>query len=449
MRLWKSRKRVSSETDIEQLSAEIDRPWTDAVNTSAVKAMPVLRRLGEMGQRPQGMDTLLELARECPDEVPVGLSFISHAEITCGESFASINSVAISPDGTTLATGSSITPPRLWRIPGGEPIAELHDMGAEHLAFSPDGRFLVGISKPEPGPEDGVMVWEMPSGRRLHYLDFHRVSDLALDNTLVVGASSKGDVKVWELVSGELLTTRHVSKLGATRPVISPDGGLLVVTAGGPLHDRPSTTEVWRLPTGEPVTTISSPQVTALTVTEDGLIVGACAGSLRLWHAETGEPAGTLDGNQKSVWEISAGRDVLVAGGFDRTVRIWDRHTKEPLTVREQDERVVHVATTNTMAVTGNLLGIVTWYELPTAASATTQARYNHSVDSLAVTPETTVSGHADGKAVIWQSTLRRAATADEPRFADLTALRTRAPRATGAERAWIDLVLALANHRA
>jgi WD40 repeat protein len=283
----------------------------------------------------------------------------------------------------------------------------------------------------------------------LHYVDFDRVHGLALDNTRVVGASRNGEVKVWELVSGELLTTLHVSKLGAAHPVISPDGGLLVVTAGGPLHDGPSTTQVWRLPTGEPVTTITSPQVSALTFTGDGLIACACGGSLRLWHAETGEPAGTLDGDQEFVWEVSARGNLLVAGGFDRTLRIWDVHTNETLAVRKQDERVVHVATTDTMAVTGNLQGFVTWYELPATASATVQARYNRGVESLAVTPETTVSGHEDGKAVIWRSALRRAATADEPRRSDLYALETRAPRATGAERAWIDLVLALAKRQA
>lgn len=442
---------MPSDTDVPRLFAEgkVDQLWTYAVGTSPVKAMPVLRRLADGGRAPRGADELLDLARDCPDEVPVGLSFAKHAEIECGESFASVESVAISPDGTTLATGSVITPPRLWRLPDGEPISQLHDLGGNDLAFSPDGRVLVGTTKPERGLRDGVMVWEMPSGRRLHYLDFTGVHDLALDDTRVVGASSNGEVKVWDIVSGELLATGYVSNSGAVHPVISTDGALLAATEGGPIHDHPTTTKVWRLPTGEPAATITSPKVSALSFTPGGLLAGACRGSVRFWDPETGAPAGTLDGNQKLVWELDARGHVLVAGGFDRTLRIWDLDSGQPLAVRTQDERVVHVATTGTMAVTGNLLGVVTWYELPAAASETSRARYNRAVESLAVTPETTVTGHEGGRAVIWRSVLRRAATADEPDRGDLDALDRRAPNATGAERAWIDLILALSDHRA
>ncbi|WP_328646915.1 hypothetical protein OHS58_01800 [Amycolatopsis sp. NBC_00348] len=98
------------------------------------------------------------------------------------------------------------------------------------------------------------------------------------------------------------------------------------------------------------------------------------------------------------------------------------------------------------MAVTGNLAGTVTWYELPTAATAT--VRTHRRVEALAVTPTTTVSGHADGTAMIWRPTLPHAAATTNLDHADRVALQTRAPEATGAERAWTDLVLALDKQR-
>lgn len=447
MRLWRARAGVPAEADVEQLFAkqQLDRLWIYAVNSPATKAVPVLRRLGALNRRP-GSSELAELARACPDEIPVGLSFTAHTRIECGESYATIDSVVISPDGVTLATGAPIAPPRLWRLPGGEPVARLHDMGATHLAFSPDGRFLAGIAKPERGPREGVMVWELPAGRRVHYFDFPGVHALALDNNRVVGASRTGEVSVWDLSGGEQLMTRSVSRLGADLPVFSPDGSFLAVTAGnGTIFDGPSTTEVWRWPAGQPMVTIDSPQVTALTVLDNGLIAGACEGSVRLWRPETGELVGTLEGDQQAIWQLSARGAALVAGGFDRTFRIWDVSTRQALAVRRQGERVVHVATTEGMAVSGNLAGTLTWYELPAAAST---ARTGRRVESLAATPALTVSGHNDGTAVIWQPTLRRAAAATELDFADRLALEARAPDATGAERGWIDLVLALDKER-
>jgi len=74
---------------------------------------------------------------------------------------SSIQCVAYSPDGQTLAAGLLDGTVRLWRVSDGKLLQTLagHADYFCTVAFSPDGTLLVS------GSEDGtILIWQMPSG---------------------------------------------------------------------------------------------------------------------------------------------------------------------------------------------------------------------------------------------------------------------------------------------
>jgi WD40 repeat protein len=119
-----------------------------------------------------------------------------------------IRSVAFSPDGRTLASGSTDQTVRLWEISSGKSLNILRGHTEEVLsvAFSPDGRTLASGSD-----DQTVRLWEASNGKLLNTLQGHtsRVFSVAFspDGKILASSGSDGTIKLWDSQTGECLHT--------------------------------------------------------------------------------------------------------------------------------------------------------------------------------------------------------------------------------------------------
>ncbi|MHA3964306.1 MAG: WD40 repeat domain-containing protein [Candidatus Thorarchaeota archaeon SMTZ1-45] len=137
-------------------------------------------------------------------------------------------SIAFSPRGDIVASGSVERVVKLWDIRTGDCIATLegHEYPVLALAFSPDGNKLVSGSG-----DTTLMIWDVENHSRILHLKGHGFYVVACDwdpkGDRIVSGSVDANICEWDSNSGKMIH-RHSEHSAAVQQVrFSPDGSRL------------------------------------------------------------------------------------------------------------------------------------------------------------------------------------------------------------------------------
>ncbi len=186
-------------------------------------------------------------------------------------------SVAFSPEGTRLASGSYDGTIKLWDAVTGSELNTLrgHIDGVTSVTFSPNGDYLASASY-----DQTAKLWDPATGRELNTMKGHTnvVNSVAFspDGSRIASGSFDNTIKIWETTTGSNLTTLKADSEEfeefemITGVTFSPDGARL---ASGSIFGF---IRIWDVATGKEINTIkgSITGVTRLAFSPDGVRLG-------------------------------------------------------------------------------------------------------------------------------------------------------------------------------
>ena len=250
---------------------------------------------------------------------------------------ATVRSVAFSPDGQRIVSGSEDNTVRVWDAQTGAPISNPlsgHTDWVGSVAFSPDGQRIVSGSG-----DQTVRLWDAKTGVPIgNPLSGHTgwVGSVAFspDGQHIVSGSADNTVRVWDAKTGAPIGNPlrgHRDQVWSV--AFSPDGQHIVSGSAD------NTVRVWDAKMGTPIGNPLSGHadwVLSVAFSPDGkhIVSGSGDQTLRIWDAKTGASIGNpLRGHEAQVTEVAFSPDGqrIVSGSSDQTVRVWDAKIRAPI----------------------------------------------------------------------------------------------------------------------
>ncbi|WKZ37374.1 MAG: hypothetical protein QY332_05455 [Anaerolineales bacterium] len=235
-----------------------------------------------------------------------------------------VRSLAISPDGHTLAAGLFDNTARLWRLSDLLPVhTYVHNDGwVRNIAFTPNGRWLATVSD-----DDMIRLWDRENTTLqlvIKELKGARTLAISPDGAMLAVGLQNGAIQLYSLPDGEFLLTLTGHKDWVRCLTFSPDGQKL---ASGAFD---ATARLWNIASGELEHIFSGHQssVLGLAFSPDGttLATGSVDKTVRLWTINDGSMDRVLAGHDGFVYSVAFSPDgqTLASGSEDNTIRLWD-----------------------------------------------------------------------------------------------------------------------------
>ncbi len=315
---WRNYWSSDQETpDNQQLAAFLDRLIASDLNQRITSTPEALQEIGKLRGK-----------KAVPKSVPLLSPWQCYATLVGHQGlFASVNAVAIAPDGQIIASASDDLTIRLWDRQTGKELLILqgHTQFVKSVDFHPqDQNILVSGSW-----DRTIRLWDISTKSQIKVLAGHQnkvnVVLFHRDGTILASGSSDKLVKLWHPATGEMITSLKGHKLAVTALAFN---GLFLASAS-----VDSTIKLWDYVTFKLIHTLIGHigTVKALAFSPNGqwLATGGEDRTIRLWDLDSRKCIQTLSGHP---WLISslifwADGETLISGSWDKTVKLWEVKT--------------------------------------------------------------------------------------------------------------------------
>ena len=295
-----------------------------------------------------------------------GLSLNNNLSIFLSGHTFSVNSVAFSPDGQLLASGSADRMVIIWDLANHSQRFKLegHTKQVKSLAFSPKSKILASA-----GLDKTVILWDVESGKQLQQFEGFTLGILSVafspDGKILAAGTAAGTIALFDIDTLKLISQFEWNNFFVNQLAFDPTGKILAVAKA------------------------------------DSTII--------LWDIEQKQPMRILKGHKGGVKSISFSPDnkMLVASDTNQYIIFWDITNDQPFGRIKNERDILSIA----YSPDGKSIAAGGWSELLSlrdldSSPEKAQSLRGHSeqINSVAYSPDgkTLASGGLDSKVIIW-----------------------------------------------